>query len=102
MDLGISMGVFGALVLVAGAVVIAIGTQLVGEVKFGLEWALVGIAALAGGFVASEWIVGLRTFEPVFDGLALVPALIGGLAAGIAVDAVTRYGTHGSYLGHAA
>ena len=102
MDLGISIGLAGALILVVGALAIAIGTQLVGEVAYGPAWALVGVAALAGGFVASEWIVGLRAFEPVFDGLALVPAMIGGLVAGIAVDAITRYWTHGSYIGHAA
>lgn len=102
MDFNIDMGLFGVIVLAVGALTIAIGTQLIGEVKFDAEWALVALAALAGGFVASEWIVGWRAFEPVFDGLALIPALIGGLVGGVVMDAVTRFFTHGTYMGHTA
>ena len=32
-----------------------------------------------------------------FDGLALVPALIGGLALGLVVEVVTRFVTGGTY-----
>src|SRR5688500_16408582 len=98
LDFGISIGLLGVIVLAVGALTIAVATQLVGEVRFGAEWAIVAIAALAGGVVASEWIVGWRAFEPVFDGLALVPALIGGLVTGVVADAATRYLTHGTYV----
>jgi len=34
---------------------------------------------------------------PVVDGLALVPALVGGLVVGLAVEIATRYFTGGHY-----
>jgi hypothetical protein len=49
--------------------------------------------------VASEFIVAWRTFEPVWDGLALVPALLGGLVVGIIVEVATRRLTGGTYSG---
>jgi hypothetical protein len=48
--------------------------------------------------IASEFIISLRTFEPVWDGLALVPALIGGLVVGLVVEVATRYMTGGRYI----
>jgi hypothetical protein len=36
----------------------------------------------------------------VWDGLAIVPALIGGLVLGIVVEVATRYLTGGTYAGH--
>jgi hypothetical protein len=50
--------------------------------------------------VASEFIIGWQAFEPVFDGLALVPALIGGLVVGLIVEVTTRLVTGGTYTGH--
>ena len=52
-----------------------------------------------GALIASEFIVGWRTFDPAWDGLAIVPALIGGLVLGLIVDVVTRYLTGGTYAG---
>ncbi len=37
------------------------------------------------------------TFAPVWDGLAIAPAPIGGLALGLVVELVTRYLTGGAY-----
>jgi hypothetical protein len=36
----------------------------------------------------------------VWDGLALVPALIGGLIVGVIVELATRYATGGTYAAH--
>lgn len=41
------------------------------------------------------------TYEPVWDGLALVPALVGGIATAFVVAAVTRLGTEGHFFGTA-
>jgi hypothetical protein len=90
MDFGISIGLGGLTVLVVGAVLVGLGTYLVGEVDNAWQWLVTGAAAFIGAFVASEWIVGFRGFEPVWDGLALVPALGGGLVVGGIVDFAVR------------
>ncbi|HET7027536.1 MAG TPA: hypothetical protein VFI28_07580 [Candidatus Limnocylindrales bacterium] len=97
MDLGISLGFGGWIVLVAGALVLGVIAQLIGETETNYEWIVAAVAAFLGALVASEFIVAWRGFEPVYDGLALVPALAGGLVVGIAADLVTRFGTGGSY-----
>ena len=49
--------------------------------------------AAIGGLIASEFILAWQASGPVFDGLALVPALIGDLLVGIVVEVVTlRHG----------
>ncbi len=90
MDFGVSIGIGGLTVLVIGAIVLGLGTYLIGEVDSPYQWLVTGVAAFVGGFIASEWIVGFRTFEPVWDGLALLPALAGGLIVGGVFDVGMR------------
>ena len=97
MELAIVLGVGGWLVLLAGALLFGVIAQFVGDVRTGYEWLADFIAAALGAVIASEFIISLRTFEPVWDGLALVPALIGGLVLGIVVEIATRYLTGGHY-----
>lgn len=97
MELAITLGVGGWLVLLAGALLFGIIAQFIGEARTGYEWLADGIAAGIGAIVASELIISTRTFEPVWDGLAIVPALIGGLALGLVVELATRYLTGGRY-----
>jgi len=97
MDLSIALGFLGWLALIGGALLFGILAQQIGEVRTGYEWLIDTIGAAFGGLVASEFIVGLRTFEPVWDGLALVPALFGALVVGIVVEAATRFMTGGTY-----
>lgn len=99
MSFDINIGVWGWLVLLVGAVVLGVIIQLVGEAEVGFEWIITGIAALVGGLAASEFIDGWRGYEPLFDGLALIPALIGGLVVGIVVGVATRFITGGTYAG---
>ncbi|HEY7525435.1 MAG TPA: GlsB/YeaQ/YmgE family stress response membrane protein [Candidatus Limnocylindria bacterium] len=87
-----------ALVLIAGALVIAAILQVIGRVGFGTEWIFTGVAALVGGWLGSEAFGSLSTWGPVMDGLYLVPALIGAVILGGVVDAFLRYGTGGTYL----
>jgi uncharacterized membrane protein YeaQ/YmgE (transglycosylase-associated protein family) len=96
----ISLGVGGWALLVLGALLFGVAAQFIGETQTGYEWLVDAIGAGIGALVASEFIVAWQTFEPVWDGLAIVPALIGGLVVGIVVDVVTRYATHGTYIGH--
>ena len=74
--------------------------QVVGETRTGYEWLVDGIAAGIGALFASEFIMAWRTFDPVVDGLAIVPALLGGLAVGLVVEIATRYLTGGTYTRH--
>jgi uncharacterized membrane protein YeaQ/YmgE (transglycosylase-associated protein family) len=97
MDLAITLGLGGWLVLLAGALLFGVIAQFIGDVRTGYEWLFDSAAAALGAVIASEFVISLRTFEPVWDGLAIVPALIGGLALGIVVELATRYLTGGHY-----
>ena len=97
MELAISLGFGGWLVVIAGALVFGVIAQFIGETRTGYEWLLDGIGAFAGAVIASEFVISFRAYEPVFDGLAIVPALIGGLAFGVVVELATRYLTGGTY-----
>ena len=99
MDLSIGLDLGGWALLIVGALVIGVVAQWIGTVETGFEWLVVGVAAFLGGLVASEFLTALRAFEPVWGGLALVPALVGGLAIGALADAATRVTTGGSYTG---
>lgn len=98
MEFTINIGVGGAVLLVGGALVVGAVAQLIGNVRLGYEWVITAIAAFVGALVASEFITAWRTFEPVWDGVALVPALLGGLVVGAIVDIVVRYSSGGSLI----
>ena len=103
MQLAIVLGLGGWIVLIGGAVIFGVVAQYIGETRTGFEWLADAIAAGVGALVASEFIIAWQTFAPVYDGLALIPALIGGLVVGIIVEVATRYVTGGTYVGgHAA
>jgi uncharacterized membrane protein YeaQ/YmgE (transglycosylase-associated protein family) len=97
MELALNMGLWAWVVVIAGALLFGVLAQFVGETRTGYEWLVDAIAAGIGAIAASEFIIGWQKFEPVFDGLALVPALIGGLVVGVVVEVITRYATGGSY-----
>jgi uncharacterized membrane protein YeaQ/YmgE (transglycosylase-associated protein family) len=97
MELAITLGFGGWLVLLAGALLFGVIAQFIGDVRTGYEWLADGIAAAIGAVIASEFIISLQTFEPVWDGLAIVPALVGGLVLGLVVEVATRYLTGGHY-----
>ena len=97
MELAINLGFGGWLVLLAGALLFGVVAQFIGDVRTGYEWLVDAIAAAIGAVVASEFIISLQTFNPVWDGLAIVPALIGGLVLGLVVEVITRYMTGGHY-----
>jgi uncharacterized membrane protein YeaQ/YmgE (transglycosylase-associated protein family) len=99
MELVVTLGIAGALTLIVGAIVFGVVAQFVGETRTGYEWLVDAIGAGIGALVASEFIIAWQAFEPVFDGLALAPALIGGLVAGLVVEVATRLVTGGTYSG---
>ena len=97
MELAITLGILGWMVLIVGALLFGAIAQFVGEAGTGFEWLGDAIGFGLGALIASEFFVAFRTFEPVFDGLALAPALIGGLVLGVIVEVATRYMTGGTY-----
>jgi uncharacterized membrane protein YeaQ/YmgE (transglycosylase-associated protein family) len=97
MELTIAMGLGGWILLVAGALIFGAAAQLVGETRTGFEWLVDAIAAGVGALIASEFLTAFQSTGPVVDGLAIVPALIGGLVLGLVVEAVTRFATGGTY-----
>lgn len=100
MEFAITMGIGGLAILIAGALVFGVVAQFVGETETGYEWLVDAIAFAIGAIVASEFVVAWQTVEPMWDGLAIVPALIGGLVLGIVVEIATRYLTGGTYISH--
>ena len=90
MDFSFNLGFLGLTVLIVGSVVVGVVYHLIGSPTFNYEWIASSIGGFVGGFVASEWIIGFREFAPVYDGLAIVPALLGGLVVGAVVAASAR------------
>jgi uncharacterized membrane protein YeaQ/YmgE (transglycosylase-associated protein family) len=85
-----TLGLWGAIIMIAASLVLGFAAQMYGKTHWTYEWLITGIAAVAGAFVASEYLGAVSAYGPQFDGLALVPALIGALIFGIAADFVTR------------
>jgi uncharacterized membrane protein YeaQ/YmgE (transglycosylase-associated protein family) len=99
MEFAITLGIGGWIALVVGALAFGVIAQFIGETRTGYEWLVDAIAAFLGALVASEFIVGWRAIDPVFDGLAILPAVLGGLVVGVIVEVVTRTATGGTYSG---
>ena len=97
MELAISLGFGGWIVVIAGALLFGVIAQFIGETRTGYEWLIDAVAAFGGAVIASEFVISARAYGPVFDGLALVPAVLGGLALGVVVELGTRYMTGGNY-----
>src|SRR6186713_2251723 len=97
MDLVITLGLGGWAILIVGSLIFGGVAQFIGETRTGYEWLVDAIAAGIGALVASEFIVAWQAFGPVIDGLALAPALVGGLALGLIVEVATRMVTGGRY-----
>lgn len=100
-ELSFDIGAAAITALGLGAVALGLALQAVGETRFGWEWAVTAVAAFIGGVACSEWIVGFQAVEPVWDGMAVLPAIGGLLVVGVVVDAIIRFTTHGSYRHHA-
>ena len=101
--LGFEIGMtwLGLAVLAIGAIVLGLVGQLLGSVRTRYEWLPDAVAAFLGGFIASESLGSLSTWGPEWEGVFLAPALIGAVVVALVVDAVIRWGTGGSYTGHA-
>jgi hypothetical protein len=94
-DLSFDITALGIVALALLSVLYGLALTFIGEVRVGYEWLITSLAAFIGGFVASEYLA-VQSFEPVWEGIALVPAIVGGLVAGLAIDLLARYLSGGS------
>jgi len=92
------MSALAGFFLILGALIIGAVSQVIGKVVVGYEWIFTALAAFVGGWLGSEAFGTLSTWGPEFEGLYVLPALIGGIVLGGAVDFVVRHLTGGSYL----
>jgi hypothetical protein len=90
MDFAYDITWLGGLLLLVGAIVFAGFVALIGETPGPIAWVVTTIAAFAGAFAASEYF-GQDTFAPVWEGVALWPALLGGMVVGGFAEAVVRF-----------
>ena len=97
MELAVNMGVGAWALVIIAAVAFGLVAQFIGEARTGFEWVVDAIAFGIGAVVASEFIVAWRATGPVWDEMALVPALAGGLVLGVVVELITRLVTGGTY-----
>jgi len=90
------MGVWGVIILLAGALLVGIAVQAILRAENDYAWLFSAIGAFVGGFVASEWLGALSTWGWEGNGLFVFPALIGAVVVGAIVELVTRAaaGTH--------
>jgi hypothetical protein len=93
----VGMSGLAVILLVAGALIVGAIPLFIGEARTGYEWLSTAAAVLAGGWLGSEAFGGISTFGPVFDGLDLVTALVGGVLLGAVADVAVRYVTGGTY-----
>ena len=100
MEVAFTLGLGGWILLVAGALLFGGIAQFIGEARTGYEWLVDAIAAAIGALIGSEFIIATQAYGPVWDGLALVPALVGGLIVGVIVELATRYVSGGTYTAH--
>jgi hypothetical protein len=97
----VGMSGLAVILLVAGALVVGAIPLFIGEARTGYEWLATAAAVLVGGWLGSEAFGGISTFGPVFEGMYLVTALVGGVVLGAIVDVAVRYVSGGTYT-HAA
>ncbi len=100
MELAIELGWAGWVVVLVAALVFGVAAQLIGETRTGYEWLVDAIAFGLGAVIASEFVIGWRAIDPVWEGLALLPAVLGGAVLGVIVEIIVRYGTGGRYTTH--
>lgn len=87
---------FGAFsVVIVAALILGVLVQMYVRPKTAYEWLITAAGAGIGAWLASEIVwtnvfSGLTNLGPTWDGLLIVPAVIGGLALGAIFELVAR------------
>ena len=85
------MGSLAGMLVIAAGIVLGVVVQRIGVTHSGYDGLITGIAVVGGAIVAGQWLGGATTWGPQFDGLYLLPALIGGLVLGAIADLAVRF-----------
>lgn len=80
----IAWGVVILLALVVGVLV-----QMYMQPKTSYEWLVTGVGAILGAWLGSE-ITAFSTITPVWENLAIIPAVIGGVVGAAVFEFVAR------------
>ncbi len=93
MQLDMGIGAFAVVVIVA--LVLGFLAQMLIQPKTSYEWLIAAFGVGVGAWLASEitwtqWFTGLTNLGPQFDGLLIIPAVIGGLVIGAIFEGVAR------------
>ncbi|HLO35854.1 MAG TPA: hypothetical protein VK194_07220 [Candidatus Deferrimicrobium sp.] len=84
------MTILGWIIVVVASLIVGVVAQYVLKAEsMPYRWALTAVATFIGAAVASEMLFNGTT--PELEGMALWPAIIGGLVVGIVVDLVAVY-----------
>jgi hypothetical protein len=94
------MTAWAVVLLIAGAIAIGAVLQYIGDVTIGYEWSLAAVGGIAGGWLGSEAFGTLSTWGPQWEGMFLLPALLGAVVVGFVVDLLVRTATGGSLVHH--
>ena len=86
------MGLQAFAVLVVVGLAAGFGVQYLSKARINFEWLIVAVAVVFGGYFASESFPGSNVFSgikdwgPSFDGMVIIPALIGAIILGVVAD----------------
>jgi uncharacterized membrane protein YeaQ/YmgE (transglycosylase-associated protein family) len=91
----LDMGIGAFVVVIVAALVLGFLAQMFLKPKTPYEWLITGVGAGVGGWLASEitwtqWFTGLTNLGPQWDGMLIIPAVIGGLVLGALFEGVAR------------
>ncbi len=93
------MGLLAFSVIVILALVAGFAVQYFVERPIGNEWLVVALAAGFGAYFASETVVvstlfeGFKSWGPQWDGMFIVPAVVGGALLALIADVGVRSGS---------
>lgn len=91
----LNMTLLAFLVVIVAALVLGVLVQMYFKPKTQYEWLITAAGAGIGAWLASEitwtqWFTGLTNLGPEWEGLLIIPAVIGGLILGAIFEGVAR------------
>ncbi len=85
------MGGLALTLVVVVGIVLGVAVQLTGVTRSGYNGVITGIAVVGGAIVAGQWLGSLSIWGLWFDGMYLLPALVGGVVLAAIADLAVRF-----------